>query len=233
MKTPRRLLLFATLLLILMSTACGTGGPGGTPGAPTPSSETQMPSTTETQTTATMEATATAGGPTETPGGPTATAGGPTATGPASVIPVELICWFCVQQVPHVIVAIPEKATVEVLTSSSGVTCDSVERVEGKQLVLCRGPKQSGSIAFDLKVCADGNCSERHVVAIDCSATAVPTPTDTPTLTPTPTATSTPTATAGGTVATATVAANATSTATSVTVVLTLTRPAATPTPTP
>lgn len=179
MKKNRPYLLFVTVILALL-TACGT------PATSTPTVEvpTDFPSETPTEVPTMQMDTDT---PTPTPTMETAT---PTATALAGVVPVQLICWFCVEQVPHVMVALPQSATFQVPASVSGVTCNSVETVGSTQLVLCQGPKQSGSVTFDLSVCSNGNCSERHITAIDCSATAMPT--ETLTTTPTATTTSTP-----------------------------------------
>lgn len=189
MKKNRLLLLFVAVMLGLLS-ACGTP-PTSTP---TPVVPTDVPADTEVPT---MEPMLTE---TETPVMATATVetATPTATGPAGTVPVQLVCWFCIQQVPHVMVAMPQSATFTV-KASSPVTCNSVETVGDQQLVLCQGPKQSGSVSFDLNVCSNGNCSDRHLAAVDCSATAVPTQTST--VTPTTTGTVTP---AAGSVATQT-----------------------------
>ena len=204
MKKNRLLLLFVAVMLGVLS-ACGTP-PTSTP---TPVVPTDVPTDTEVPTTIDMTPTMEMM-ETETPTamaatGDTAT---PTPTGVAGTVPVQLVCWFCIQQVPHVMVAMPQSATFTVASSSS-VSCNSVETLGDQQLVLCKGPKQSGSVSFDLNVCSNGNCADRHLAAVDCSATAVPT--NTPTVTPTTTGTVTP----AGSVATRTPTVGAGASATS------------------
>lgn len=226
MKTNRQLFLLVTVFLVLSLAACGTPATS----TPTAVPPTDLPSETETPT---MEVTVTE---TETPM-PTATIETltPTATGPAGVVPVELVCWFCVQQVPHVIVTLPGSATFQVPASATGVECNSVETVDDKQIVLCQGPKQSGNVSFDLSVCSNGNCSDRHLTTIDCSATAMPTETFTPSVTPTLIGTVTPGA-ATQTPTQGTTGATATLTPTPLMVVTVTPTPVSltsTPTPTP
>lgn len=203
MKKNRRLFLFATLVLLLLSAACGpavTATPTAFPPTPVPSETDMMEITPTMEVTATHEmpeVTATATGDTPTP----------TQTGVAPVIPVQLVCWFCVQQVPHALLILPQSATIEVPSSSTGISCNSVETVGDDQIVLCQGPAGTGMVSFDVNVCSNGNCTERQVTAVDCS-TQIPTTTTTPTVT----GTATGTATAGA--ATATPAAGTTTTAT-------------------
>ncbi len=226
MKKNRLLLLFVAVLLGVLS-ACGTP-PTSTPTVTVPtevSTDTEVPTTIDMTPTVEMMETETPTAMAAT--GETAT---PTPTGVAGTVPVQLICWFCIQQVPHVMVAMPQSATFKVASSSS-VTCNNVEMVGDQQLVLCQGPKQSGSVSFDLNVCSNGNCSDRHLAAVDCSATAVPT--ETSTVTPTTTGTVTP---AGSVVTkTPTKGAGASATSTSVLEVIITSTPTmvSTATPTP
>lgn len=222
MKKNRLLLLFVAVMLGVLS-ACGTP-PTSTP---TPVVSTDVPTDTEVPT---MEPMLTE---TETPMAmvtATAEMTTPTPTGVAGTVPVQLVCWFCIQQVPHVMVAMPQSATFTV-AASSNVTCNSVEMIGDQQLVLCQGAKQSGSVSFDLNVCSNSNCSDRHLTAVDCSATAMPT--ETPTVTATTTGTITPAA--GSASRTPTVGAGASATSTPVLeVIITSTATTAlTVTPTP
>jgi hypothetical protein len=206
MKNNPRILLFVALILVVMSTACGT------PATSTPTAAaTVVP--TEVEMTPTDEM------PVATSTGETPT---PTATGVATTIPVQLVCFFCVQQVPHALVTLPESATIEVPASSTGIECNRVETAGDQQIVLCQGPAASGMVSFDVNVCSNGNCTERQLTAVDCSAEPA---TPTPTPTPTSTTTMTPTAILGGDTATPT-AAGAAATATP-------TPASATATPTP
>ncbi len=234
MKTNRQLFWFVTVFFALLLAACGTPATSTPTGVP----PTEFPSETPTMVDVMVTETPTE---TETPV-PTATieTPTPTPTGPAGVVPVQLVCWFCVQQVPHVIVTLPGTATFEVLASSAGVECKTVETVDDKQIVLCQGPKQSGNVSFDLMVCSNGNCSDRHIVTVDCAATAMPsatsifTPTVTSTLvgTTTPGAvTQTPTTAAGAATFTLTPALSVTSSPTPVSLTLTPIVIPLTPTP--
>lgn len=183
MKTKRQILLLVAAFLMLL-TACGTPATA----TPTAVPATEVPTETE----IVMEPTAT---DTETPvPTPTVETPTPTPTGPAGTVPVSLVCWFCIRQVPHVIVTVPQTATYNVVASSAGVMCSTVETVDELQVVLCKGPAQAGNVSFDLNVCSGGQCSERHLAAVDCSGTAMPMPTATFTLTVTPTPTGSVTA---------------------------------------
>lgn len=202
MKMKRQLFLFVTGFLVLSLAACGAPATR-TPTAAVPTDVPSETSTVEMTVTETVTETET---PTPTATVETST---PTATVQAGIVPIDLICWFCIQQVPHVMVSLPASATFEVLASSAGVECNSVETVDDMQVVLCQGPKQAGNVSFDLQVCSNGNCSDRHLATVDCAATAMPTnilsltTTITPTVTTTGTLglmTQTPTTEAGATV---------------------------------
>jgi hypothetical protein len=145
----------------------------------------------------------------------------PTLGTPVSATPpvLETLCQFCLDTIPHAIVAIDQAASFEVILPISTtptatpapenqIVCATVETLNGKQLVLCHGPQ--GAVVT-LNVCLPGgsaNCTKFPITLITCplvAVTATPTlgsgpgntatntpaaaPTDTPTTAPTTTPT--------------------------------------------
>jgi hypothetical protein len=194
MKRISTLFPFVVLVLVLLASACApvtqpgqTDTPG--PGGPTASA-----------TVAGTESATVTGTP------PTPTAGTPQSAA------VAVVCGFCVKNNPHIGLTIPENVTFQVTAPSSGVTCSSVEVLEGQQVVLCHA---AAPMSFTLNVCLDGHCADHVLELLDCSQ--LPTATPLPSLTPTATVTQTATLeaaspTAGAATVTSTPAATATPT---------------------
>jgi len=86
---------------------------------------------------------------------------------------------FCNEKIPFTLIAIPDGATFEVLTS--GITCkDGGVTDEGVRMLTCSGIPL---FAFDLKVCnpacsapAQGQCSQGYIYDLSqqCCAAAAP-----------------------------------------------------------
>lgn len=104
------------------------------------------------------------------------------------IAPVE--CQFCVNNVAHALLVLPDTATFQLVSSSptttvgnttttANINCTTIEVNNGKQVVLCSGPEKT-SIA--LNVCINSNnantCSNVPVNLLACSATqsAAPAP---------------------------------------------------------
>jgi hypothetical protein len=167
-------ILFVALTLLLLGTACGpatgTPAPGG---SDTPEAGvSQTPDGTET-----------------TPVAITDTPGVGTPTG----IVVTHEGQFCIDSVAHEILVMPAEASFEIIpvTGSSSVpadaVCTSVETLNGKQVVICRGPSLS---SFEVKVCTGPDtCAEVPVNLRECPPQFVETPSETPTSTTTSTST--------------------------------------------
>jgi hypothetical protein len=160
----------------------------------------------------------------------TVTAGTGTVTvtpgGTPSVLLLQ-VCGFCVQGVSHVLLTAPEAATFEVVLSQGatalpapGIVCDSVEVVQGKQVLLCSGPAQ---VSFQLRVCNGGTCNDTRVNLPACPLSGQAT--GTATMTAAVTRTATP---GGASTSTRTPSTGAAATSTSTPVVV-----LATSTPTP
>ena len=92
----------------------------------------------------------------------------------ASVIPLIPItgdnattmqCQFCVNEETHAVLIIPDFAYFNV-NSSSPVTCLTANVVNGRRILLCRGPQ---STSFNLNVCSDSsNCLQFPVALLPC-----------------------------------------------------------------
>lgn len=181
MKRISTLFLPAVLILLLLGSACA-------PVTPTTGTETSAPGvSTETATASGTENATVTGTP------PSPTAGTPQSAA------VAVVCGFCVKNNPHIGLTLPEGATFQVTAPASGVSCSSVEVLEGQQVVLCHA---AAPMSFTLNVCLNGQCADHALELLSCSqlptATAVPTSTATATatLTATPAAGS-PTAASG------------------------------------
>jgi hypothetical protein len=184
MKKFSRLFLFGSLLLILLTAACGANQ-SGTPtlvGSTLPTLETSTPSV-GVDTTMTAEA-ATASTEAPVTGLETATlsttqnvstqttsvVGSPVAgTSQTPGIPVTGLdillveCQFCIDNMAHALLVLPDTATFEVLSSTSTTTnptgttvktnCSTIEVNNGKQVVLCSGLENT---PITLNICTNG-----------------------------------------------------------------------------
>lgn len=79
------------------------------------------------------------------------------------IMPVE--CQFCVDNMAHALLVLPDTATFEVVSQSTSTTtgnttttintsCSTIEVNNGKQVVLCSGPEKT---AINLNVCVNAN----------------------------------------------------------------------------
>jgi len=140
--------------------------------------------------TTSAEATALAAGATGLPtsSGLLPTLTGVTGTAPTSVsgtnlppaIPVTgdsgaaVLCQFCVDTVAHAILVLPQTVTFILTANSSATTassvaplCNSVEVLNGKQVVICYGPP---STSLTLQLCEGSNCNDFQVILDPCPA---------------------------------------------------------------
>lgn len=85
-----------------------------------------------------------------------------TAAAPTVLIPitgvdvVSLQCQFCVNDQAHAVLIMSDQASFSVADPNSGITCATAQEVNGKRILLCRGPQQS---TFTLNICVDAtNC---------------------------------------------------------------------------
>lgn len=228
MRKFSRLFLFLSLILVLLTAACGAEQ-GMTP---TTIVGTLLPDLTGTPLggITTAEATGTAGLGTPTSGLETATLESPTATATsqAAVVPVTgqdivlVECQFCVDTRAHALIVLPDTATFKITSpapSTTGTTADdapaciTVEVNNGRQVVLCSGPELTPLV---VNICTDPNtCKDFPVDLLACPLTpgGAVGPAQTEPAPGTGGMTATPTATQGGvTISTATPAGTATPT---------------------
>ncbi len=173
MKSTSRLFLLGALTLVLLTAACA-----GQQVSPTSTAQATSTAATETPT-ATVS-------PTDTT---TATRNTTLTPGiPITGLTVSLVCQFCIDGASHALVAMPAAATFTLLTPTATVSttnvatsCNTVEKLNDKQVVLCLGPSNT---LITLNVCA-GNCQQFTVRLQTCPPVPVATFTRTPTSTPT------------------------------------------------
>lgn len=171
-KSISRLFLWGTSILVLLSAACASQQ-----GSPTATTQaTFIPTSTATSTsTVTVTTSPTA----------TLTVSIP-ITGPTTA---SLVCEFCIDTFTHALVVIPAAATFTVLspapsasTTDIGIGCNTVDRFQDKQIVLCRAPSNT-SLSMD--VCQGNDCHQFTVRLQICPPPVLDTATLTPTLVPT------------------------------------------------
>ena len=218
----KKIFLVGALVLVLITAACGANR-GATPtlvGTSLPEIATNTPfgglgtGTVVATDTAPILETATTGLETPTPGvtaqAPTIVGSPAVGTTPTAVIPVTGLdimpveCQFCVDNMAHALLVLPDTATFEVISQSTSTTtgnttttintnCSTIEVNNGKQVVLCSGPEKT---AINLNVCVNSNngntCTNYPLQLLACSVTQplAPAPNKTPKA-PTATATST------------------------------------------
>ena len=106
----------------------------------------------------------------------------PTAGTPSSIPPNSLIeewSQFCVKQISYVLVAAPEGATLSAVngappaaeTSSTTVnaeevSCQSLGAMDGRQLILCRGPMLK---TITLSLTSGGQTQEKPIIPAACA----------------------------------------------------------------
>lgn len=111
------------------------------------------------------------------PSGPAATSAIPTSTldlsASTAMIPitgveniVSLQCEFCVNDEAHAVLILPESASFLVPDPLAGVTCLTVQVVNGRRIVICRGAQKT---SFTLNVCVDNtNCTQLPITLNPC-----------------------------------------------------------------
>jgi len=201
MKPIYRLFLFGALMLILATAACAPTNltpfptpPGFQTLVPEGNAPTGTPIGPETAVTETVSVTETAS-PTETVV-VSPTSGTLTPGIPVTGLNIALLdCPFCVNERAYTMLLMPDTSTFKVVssTTSNPPTCTTIDVTNGKQVVMCAGPKKS---LFTLNVCTNtGGCADYPVALIDCIVPSAPNtePTTTvPRRTPTPGSTATP-----------------------------------------
>jgi hypothetical protein len=79
---------------------------------------------------------------------------------------VLMQCQFCVADETHAVVIFPDTAYFDV-EQSSPVTCLTADVVNGRRIIICRGPQ---STSFNLSICSDpSNCLQFPVVLQPCA----------------------------------------------------------------
>ncbi|HMB23336.1 MAG TPA: hypothetical protein VKP08_10920, partial [Anaerolineales bacterium] len=98
----------------------------------------------------------------------------------------SLVCEFCIDTFTHALVVIPAAATFTVLSPAPsasateiGIGCNTVDRFQDKQIVLCRAPSNT-SLSVD--VCQGNDCHQFTVRLQICPPPVLNTATLTPTL---------------------------------------------------
>jgi hypothetical protein len=197
MKKISHPLLFSTLALILLAACTGQDGSltstapvvGTVPGNQT---ATLPPLGTDAASTATAATPGLAGtlGVDLTATIPTATnIEGAAATGAAQtpavpVTGVDLIlleCQFCIEGMAHALLVLPDTATFQTVADTATLStpgpemgCNTVERYNARQVVICRGQQNT---SLNLNICVDGNnCTPLLVELQSCPQTGVPQP---------------------------------------------------------
>jgi hypothetical protein len=166
MKQLFRTALLGALIYLLLSAGCSPRKPGTTAAEATvlAAAKTGLPFGTETQIMA---------------GAGTGTALTPLAD-QTEVIPAtgggaaSVLCQFCVDDVAHALLVLPPDATFNMVSASettaaagTGALCNSIETLNGKQVVLCYGGAPS---TIHLNVCLNnGSCSDFPVSLELCS----------------------------------------------------------------
>lgn len=189
MKKSSHLFLWGSLILILLTAACGANQ-NSTPtlvGSTLPALDTSTPAVGADTMTADTATTETASTEVSTTGRPstgletatlsttqnistqtTSIAGSPAAeTSQTPGIPVTGVdivlveCQFCVDNMAHALLVLPDTATFEVVSSASSTTgttvktnCSTIEVNNGKQVVLCSGLEKT---PLTLNVCTNAS----------------------------------------------------------------------------
>lgn len=85
---------------------------------------------------------------------------------------ILLECQFCVDNMAHALLVIPEVATFELATTTAGadIGCNTVDTFNGRQVVLCRVEENT---SITVNICTDGtNCTELLVDLQACPVSA-------------------------------------------------------------
>jgi hypothetical protein len=177
--------LCGALTLILLTAACS--GQQGSPTAAVTNAVgnlTASPAALETQTLttgtevpSTAAAEGTIGNLTATLTIPTATAGVPVTGADVTLLEGQ----FCIQNMAHALLVLPDTATYEVLTQAATLStpgpdmgCKTVDTFNGRQIVLCRSQENT---SLNLNICIDGNnCQQLLINLQSCPLSQNPSP---------------------------------------------------------
>jgi hypothetical protein len=175
MKKISRSLLFGALALLLLTAACAeatpttiaTSGPIGRLASATAATPTGSPQVT-------VDTTVTPVGITDTSGVP--------VTGPELTL---LQCQYCIEGMAHALLILPDTVTFATVADAASLStpgpdtgCTTVDRFNGRQVVICRGQENS---SMSLNICTDSNnCTQLLVELQSCPATNQPGATNTP-----------------------------------------------------
>ena len=109
---------------------------------------------------------------------PTVVVSPSTGTGKTPAIPVTGLdivlveCQFCVDNIAHALLVLPDTATFEIASSAPATTnspldvnCATIEVNNGRQVVLCRGPENT---PLSLNICVSNTCTEFPVNLLGC-----------------------------------------------------------------
>ncbi|MDQ2693616.1 MAG: hypothetical protein M3Y68_16380 [Chloroflexota bacterium] len=92
---------------------------------------------------------------------------------------ILLECQFCIQDVAHALLVLPDTATFETaadttVVSTPGVDtgCTTVDTYNGRQIILCRSQENT---SMNLNICMNGtNCTQLLVELQDCPGVVQP-----------------------------------------------------------
>ncbi len=206
-----RLFVFSALILVLLTAACAEATPTTIVVPTQPGDGTATPPPLGTDLTASPVVTLDITTAVETATLPAETQATPidgidtTQTPEVPVTGAELIlleCQFCIQDVAHALLVLPDTATVETVADAAGVStpgletgCNTVDTYNGRQVILCRSQENT---SVNLNICTDAtNCTQLLVELQDCPNVVPPGATDTgeSSVTETPDPSANPTAT--------------------------------------
>jgi hypothetical protein len=110
-----------------------------------------------------------------TPVGPAASTAAPDGIPVTGVSAASVLCQFCVDQIPHAVVLLPQAATFSMvgadgsaITSDGRSACNTVEALNGNQVVVCFG---AAGTTINLNVCTNGsNCAQMPLKLDNCPA---------------------------------------------------------------
>ena len=191
-----RIFLFGVLALALLTAACAeatpttivlTTGPGEATASPFPvETEATASPVGSVDMTATVDtATVPAGTElTQTPGADTTQTAEVPITGGDLIL---LECQFCIQDVAHALLVLPDTASFETVADTAAVDtpgpdmgCNTVDTYNGRQVVICRSQENT---PVSLNICTDGNnCTQLLIELQDCPNIVQPGATATGTL---------------------------------------------------
>ena len=196
MKKISRLFLLGALTLALLTAACAeatpttivlTTEPGDGTASPLPEGTDTTASPMGTLDTTAFVETATVPAGTEltpAPGADTTQTSETPVTGAGLIL---LECQFCIQDVAHALLVLPDTASFETVSDAAAVStpgpdtgCNTVDTYNGRQIIICRSQENT---SINLNICTDANnCTQLLVELQDCPNVVEPGATATGTL---------------------------------------------------